>query len=331
MKDLKFMGILLIVSLLAFGFYSCSDDDDDTPAGNVPELLIRTWYMGGNSSITFNSNGTGSIQMDDAGYSANVLNVKALTRATLTFTYTYNDTTKQIILSLNGAKAIWTIIRLTEALLEIEDEDGDLVMLSATITPDPTPANPTLLYGDWGYAGKIYMSLTEDGYCTLYDGDGGTGETLKYKFENNRIIFYDNGEWWEGSAYVVTSLTQDYIKFDILSEGIKTETLSFFRVAKEENTIGPASYLYNKTWTTFAEDSFLKLKFNENGTGTYTYSGTDIPITYSYNEGTHKLIMTLGSDKEVMEIVKLTQKAVFFKITDEEDRSEELMEFRVLD
>lgn len=330
MKSLKLVGILLIVSLLSIGFYSCSDDDD-TPPGNVPELLIRTWYMGGNSSITFNSNGTGSIQTDDAGYSAGILKTKALTRATLTFTYTYNDTTKQIILSMSGEKAIWTILRLTEAVLEIEDEEGDVLVLNATITPDPTPIAPSLLYGDWGYAGKIYMSLTEDGYCTLYDGDSAKGETVKYKFENNRIIFYDNGEWWEGSAYVVKSLTQDYIKFDMLSEGVKTGTFAFFRVAKEENTIGPASYLYNKTWTTFDEDSFLQLKFNENGTGTYTESDGNVSFKFSYNESTHKLTLTLGSEKEVWEIIKLTQKAVFFKIIDEDGYSEEITEFRVLD
>lgn len=52
---------------------------------------------------------------------------------------------------------------------------------------------------------------------------------------------------------------------------------------------------------------------------------------FSYNESTHKPTLTLGSEKEVWEIIKLTQKAVFFKIIDEDGYSEEITEFRVLD
>lgn len=338
MKKLNFVGMLLAVSLFSIGFFSCGNDDDDKNIGNIPEKLIGTWYMSENSFVTFNANGTGSFTTDDEDLSVAALKNRSITRATTTFafTYQYNETTKEITLSIEGEKAVWTIVNLTDDVLEVKDEEGDIIQFTSSIMPNPDPVNPTELYGDWGYAGKKYMSFVKEGdnsICVFYAENGNEEGRVKFKYENNKIVFYENGEWWYDSAYIVTALTNDYISFNILSEGVVDESMFLFRLQNEPNIIGPISYLH-QTWTTFSNDdsrlSEIKITFKDNGKGTFTEDGETISFTYTYNESTHKLTLSIDKEKEVWEITKLTQKTVYFKATDEEDGSTYVMEYRVL-
>ncbi|MCR5678830.1 MAG: hypothetical protein K6G08_01280 [Prevotella sp.] len=63
--DLWCMPIIMMVTMLSFGFASCSSDDDD----NIDSSILGTWeeqnYYDGIWQWTFNSNGKGSCKVVD--------------------------------------------------------------------------------------------------------------------------------------------------------------------------------------------------------------------------------------------------------------------------
>lgn len=331
MKKLKFTGMLLMVSLLFIGLSSCSDDDDQN-VGNIPAELLKTWYMGGGSSITFNANGTGTFVEDDGELA--VLHAKTVTRTKTSypFTYTYNETNQQIALTVDGDTDIWTIVSLTDDELKIKDGDGDLMQFSKTETAVPDPEQPIgskeLLKGSWGFAGIPALAFTED-KCTFYE-DGTAEGTVNYNYENNRISFSGS----EDAAYVITSLTKDYIKFNIVSEGQVKGAFAYFRIPEAENNIGAASLLYNKKWSTFDEGNITTFTLDGKGAGTFTFAGESKPVKfkYTYDEKTHKLTLEdSDGEKEVWEVTNLTEKIVYFQLFGEDGKVEEKIEYRVLD
>lgn len=335
MIKIKSAGLLILISLLFIGFSSCSDDDDKA-ASNVPSELLKTWYLGDGSSITFNADGTGVfVEEEDgepAGFSAKKsVRTKTITRAKTSypFTYTYNAGNKQITMTMKGAMEIWTIVSLTEEILKIEDSEGDMIQFSKTETSTPdVPGSNELAGTKWGYAGKTYISFTET-MCTIYSDDDSEGESAKYKYVDNQIFFWGEGGW-TGGRFTVLTLTDNYINFKDNEEG---ELVFFFRIPEERNSIGPASYLYNKKWST-PEDSninqVITITFNENGQMTYKDSETpETSFEYSYEESTHMLYIKNGGAGETWEITNLTPNIVYFKVHEDGDDSP-MMEFRVL-
>lgn len=137
MRKINFAGMILITFLLFTALTSCSSDDDKT-VGNIPTQLIKTWYIEGGNTITFNANGTGTFveeveESTDLSAKAAIF-PKVSTRATqsLKFTYTYDETNKQIAISMSGINAIWTILSITDDELEVNDKDGGLIKLFST-------------------------------------------------------------------------------------------------------------------------------------------------------------------------------------------------------
>ncbi|MBS5539252.1 MAG: hypothetical protein KHX52_02590 [Phocaeicola plebeius] len=47
----------MLLMLILIGVSSCSNEDENI--GNIPSQLIKTWYMGEGTYITFNADGTG--------------------------------------------------------------------------------------------------------------------------------------------------------------------------------------------------------------------------------------------------------------------------------
>ena len=98
--------------LILIGVSSCSNEDENI--GNIPSQLLKTWYMGEGTSITFNADGTG-VYTETSGTTTAKLTRKAGTRATDTypFTYSYEESTQTLTIHIDGDVMRWTIVTLS--------------------------------------------------------------------------------------------------------------------------------------------------------------------------------------------------------------------------
>lgn len=118
----------MLLMLILIGVSSCSNEDENI--GNIPSQLIKTWYMGEGTYITFNADGTGVYTETDEISTAKLMR-RTGTRATDTysFTYSYEESTQTLTIHIDGDVMRWTIVTLTDDTLKIKDEEGELITL----------------------------------------------------------------------------------------------------------------------------------------------------------------------------------------------------------
>lgn len=172
MRVLKLTSTLMLLMLILIGVSSCSNEDENI--GNIPSQLIKTWYMGEGTYITFNADGTGVYTETDEISTAKLMR-RTGTRATDTysFTYSYEESTQTLTIHIDGDVMRWTIVTLTDDTLKIKDEEGELITLKKDATSEPD-IDITLLYNTW-------ISETQDIYTFNNDGNG----TYKAKEETS--------------------------------------------------------------------------------------------------------------------------------------------------
>lgn len=334
-QQLKLIGILFLTIVCSIGLYSCENNDDEkTESTEVPTGLIGTWYMTDGTSITFNEDGTGTFTEDDGESTAfKTMTIRTTTRGlvTTTFTYTYNPATKQLIISVSGATEVLTIVSLGEGRLVLKTNYGEIMDFSTT-KPEEKPEEPaTALDEDlltsckWERSGQLMYEFQKG-------EKPGTGTVLRYWYEDTDEDGVDERHVSKDKYVINGNLLQIYlseedgylVKYkakivngDVLvltytdKEDLENSDYGFFVVYKDRNekaTIGPATYLYNKTWNNgyetleFHADNTVTVKawIPDEGYDTYT-------TNYSYDSNTHQIVIDYDGDKESHTVSKLTE------------------------
>ena len=349
MKKLNFASMLVMLMALVtcFSLSSCSDDDEND--GGAVAKLCKTWYLNSNTSITFKADGTGTLTtIEDAEYNLPRLPFKSAagrsalpgtrstrevsgTPVTVGFTYTYDDISKQLTLMMEGETMLWTIVTLTDDVLEVKDEDGDTVHFSSAQPQNPEPPidDNADLKGRWGYAGLVMWEFDEDS-VKIYNGED-YFEKYAYRCNNRIVEVKESNEWWP--AWKVEALTNDILGFSFYNEdeGTWRGREYVFRILDEPNTVGDASLLYGRKWSSFDDWGLNSFTFESNGTGLYTDADGSYPFTFTYDATSHKLTMETDGEKEEYKVVKLTEKSLIFQSETEDGVVEDVLECRVLD
>lgn len=98
----------MLLMLILIGVSSCSNEDENI--GNIPSQLIKTWYMGEGTYITFNADGTGVYTETDEISTAKLMRrTGTRTTDTYSFTYSYEESTQTLTIHIDGDVMRWTI------------------------------------------------------------------------------------------------------------------------------------------------------------------------------------------------------------------------------
>ena len=89
----------MLLMLILIGVSSCSNEDENI--GNIPSQLIKTWYMGEGTYITFNADGTGVYTETDEISTAKLMRrTDTRTTDTYSFTYSYEESTQTLTIHI---------------------------------------------------------------------------------------------------------------------------------------------------------------------------------------------------------------------------------------
>lgn len=210
MRVLKLTSTLMLLMFILIGVSSCSNEDENI--GNIPSQLIKTWYMGEGTYITFNADGTGVYTETDDVYAAK-LRHKASSRATETypFTYSYEESTQTLTIHFDGETMRWTIVTLSDDTLKIKDEEGELITLKKDATSAPV-IDINLLYNTW-------ISETEDIYTFNRDGNGSykakeatSANDITYEYDEANTLLTLHHIDGKVVRWTILSLTNDTLK-----------------------------------------------------------------------------------------------------------------------
>lgn len=200
----------MLLMFILIGVSSCSNEDENI--GNIPSQLIKTWYMGEGTYITFNADGTGVHTETDDVYAAK-LRHKASSRATETypFTYSYEESTQALTIHFDGETMRWTIVTLSDDTLKIKDEEGELITLRKDATSAPV-IDINLLYNTW-------ISETEDIYTFNRDGNGSykakeatSANDITYEYDEANTLLTLHHIDGKVVRWTILSLTNDTLK-----------------------------------------------------------------------------------------------------------------------
>ena len=210
----------MLLMLILIGVSSCSNEDENI--GNIPSQLIKTWYMGEGTYITFNADGTGVITFNADGtgvytetdeISTAKLMRRTGTRATDTysFTYSYEESTQTLTIHIDGDVMRWTIVTLTDDTLKIKDEEGELITLKKDATSEPD-IDITLLYNTWISETQDIYTFNNDGNGTYKAKEETSANDITYEYdEANKLLTLHrvNGKV---VRWTILSLTNDTLK-----------------------------------------------------------------------------------------------------------------------
>lgn len=349
----------MLLMLILIGVSSCSNEDENI--GNIPSQLIKTWYMGEGTYITFNADGTGVYTETDEISTAKLMR-RTGTRATDTysFTYSYEESTQTLTIHIDGDVMRWTIVTLTDDTLKIKDEEGELITLKKNATSEPD-IDITLLYNTWISETQDIYTFNNDGNGTYKAKEETSANDITYEYDEanklftlheveemepytvpfkydayNRIYFFEN-ESWSGGFWQVKQVTQDILSIDVFSSDgenlTKESSMTLFRIPEpDELVVGDESLLYGDEWTSFDLDDGTPMvcQFRQNFSDViWTEDGESMTFNYTYNTDSHKLTLTEGGETVVFTITKLTDRIMYLESIDE-DGEIQYMEFRKL-
>lgn len=200
----------MLLMLILIGVSSCSNEDENI--GNIPSQLIKTWYMGEGTYITFNADGTGVYTETDEISTAKLMR-RTGTRATDTysFTYSYEESTQTLTIHIDGDVMRWTIVTLTDDTLKIKDEEGELITLKKDATSEPD-IDITLLYNTWISETQDIYTFNNDGNGTYKAKEETSANDITYEYdEANKLLTLHrvNGKV---VRWTILSLTNDTLK-----------------------------------------------------------------------------------------------------------------------
>ena len=345
--NLAVMPLVVMAMIFCLGFISCESDNNEVEA---PSALFKTWYLGDDTSLTFNPDGTGlwtTDDSDDYSLSASLSVLSRIHRSSLSdlrnrysrasralvsypFTYTYDASNGNLVINLGQMVMSFSVLSLTEDSLVLVDEEGDKVNFKSSKGEDggnlPPVGDKKLLVGKWGFAGVVWTEYTSDSLY-LYDQLGENGEKYKYSYVNHIVNIWENNEWWP--SWEIVSLTKDVCIERSLAAPY--DYFPHFRILDELDTVGDASLLYGKTWSTFGEgDDMIRLTFSADGKMTYEEDGFADEFNYTYDNATHKMTWSDGYQTEVMDVIKLTENVIILVMKDGQGAVDEVIECRVL-
>lgn len=142
--NLAVMPLVVMAMIFCLGFISCESDNNEVEA---PSALFKTWYLGDDTSLTFNPDGTGlwtTDDSDDYSLSASLSGLSRIHRSSLAdsrnrysrasralvsypFTYTYDASDGDLVINLGEEVMSFSVVSLTEDSLVLVDEDGEKV------------------------------------------------------------------------------------------------------------------------------------------------------------------------------------------------------------
>lgn len=200
----------MLLMLILIGVSSCSNEDENI--GNIPSQLIKTWYMGEGTYITFNADGTGVYTETDEISTAKLMR-RTGTRATDTysFTYSYEESTQTLTIHIDGDVMRWSIVTLTDDTLKIKDEEGELITLKKDATSEPD-IDITLLYNTWISETQDIYTFNNDGNGTYKAKEETSANDITYEYdEANKLLTLHrvNGKV---VRWTILSLTNDTLK-----------------------------------------------------------------------------------------------------------------------
>lgn len=345
--NLAVMPLVVMAMIFCLGFISCESDNNEVEA---PSALFKTWYLGDDTSLTFNPDGTGlwtTDDSDDYSLSASLSVLSRIHRSSLSdlrnrysrasralvsypFTYTYDASDERLIITLGQEVMSFYVVKLTEDSLVLVDDDGERFFFKSSKGEGggelPPVGDKSLLIGKWGYAGVVWTEYTNE-HIFLYDETGQNSEKYEYSYVDDIVSIRENNEWWP--AWKVVSLTKDICIEQSLEAPY--DFYPSFRILDEPNTVGDGSLLYFKTWSTFGEgDDMIRLTFGINGQMTYEEDGFTDEFNYTYDNATHKMTWSDGYQTEVMDVIKLTENVIILVMKDGQGAVDEVIECRVL-
>lgn len=198
--------------LILIGVSSCSNEDENI--GNVPSQLLKTWYMGEGTSITFNADGTG-VYTETSGTTTAKLTRKAGTRATDTypFTYSYEESTQTLTIHIDGDVMRWTIVTLSDDTLKIKDEDGELITLKKDTTPEPG-IDINLLYNTWILEEQDLYTFNNDGSGSYKAKEETSANDITYEYDEASRLLTLHRVDGKVVRWTILSLTNDTLKVE---------------------------------------------------------------------------------------------------------------------
>ena len=200
----------MLLMLILIGVSSCSNEDENI--GNIPSQLIKTWYMGEGTYITFNADGTGVYTETDEISTAKLMRrTDTRTTDTYSFTYSYEESTQTLTIHIDGDVMRWTIVTLTDDTLKIKDEEGELITLKKDATSEPD-IDITLLYNTWISETQDIYTFNNDGNGTYKAKEETSANDITYEYdEANKLLTLHrvNGKI---VRWTILSLTNDTLK-----------------------------------------------------------------------------------------------------------------------
>lgn len=200
----------MLLMLILIGVSSCSNEDENI--GNIPSQLIKTWYMGEGTYITFNADGTGVYTETDEISTAKLMRrTDTRTTDTYSFTYSYEESTQTLTIHIDGDIMRWTIVTLTDDTLKIKDEEGELITLKKDATSEPD-IDITLLYNTWISETQDIYTFNNDGNGTYKAKEETSANDITYEYdEANKLLTLHrvNGKV---VRWTILSLTNDTLK-----------------------------------------------------------------------------------------------------------------------
>lgn len=304
MKKIRLTGMLmaLLAMLVCCGVSSCIFNDEP----ETPSSLFKKWYLADGSYVKFNPEGNGEYSSyEDGGIlfpRSKAVDSKSESAEMVTyiFGYVYDDSDRQLKVTIWGMTYYFTIEKLTDTVLELENENGETISMTASDSGKEDVKE--LIVGEWGYAGYVTFKITAD--SLFYYDDGVLDEARRYRLNGNTIELYDYDFW--DPVWTVKEVTEDYLICTY--EGDMQQDLYFFSIRKEPDTVGDISLLYDKDWTGIDDmsSSFTHFNFYEDGTAVYSDKEGKLDIQFTYDAGTRKFVMTSDGEKEVYKVRKLT-------------------------
>lgn len=202
----------MLLMLILIGVSSCSNEDENI--GNIPSQLIKTWYMGEGTYITFNADGTGVYTETDEMSTAKLMR-RTGTRATDTypFTYSYEESTQTLTIHIDGDVMRWTIVTLSDDTLKIKDEDGELITLKKDTTSEPA-IDINLLYNTWISEEQDLYTFNNDGSGSYKAKEETSANDITYEYdEASRLLMLHRVDG-QVVRWTILSLTNDTLKVE---------------------------------------------------------------------------------------------------------------------
>lgn len=200
----------MMLMLILISVSSCNNEDENI--GNIPSQLIKTWYMGETVYITFNADGTG-IYAETDNVAQLMQKTSSRTTETYPFTYSYEESTQALAIYFEGKTMKWTIVTLTDDTLKIKDEEGNTLLLTTDVNPEPT-IDINLLYKTWILEEERDLyTFNNDGSGEYKASENPSSIKLTYEYEaaNRELLLHTDEKSFQWS---ILSLTNDTLKVE---------------------------------------------------------------------------------------------------------------------